>query len=184
MTHIPDLFAAFRYTTISSVPSSAEYAVSPPAFVRWLVHRCHAQITQCFKMTSKKWKVKPWDAMLEWSPEKLAKIQSSHITVPLAYRAYFRKNVADLTLEENGSILFDHSTIGAWVRSLARLLDRADELSDPTLQQGDTLLRLSDTLMVIDFFLNQKAVKSAFADTSLAYRFTFGYLGTQRIILY
>ncbi|KAI0762215.1 hypothetical protein C8Q74DRAFT_1450511 [Fomes fomentarius] len=116
--------------------------------------------------------------MLEWSPENLEKIQSSQITVLPAYRAYFRRrNLADLTLEEDGSILFDHSTIGAWVRSLAKLLGHADELSDPTLQQGDTLLRLSDTLMVIDFFLHQKAVKFAFAGTSLAYRFSFGYLG-------
>ncbi|KAI0762200.1 hypothetical protein C8Q74DRAFT_1371293 [Fomes fomentarius] len=141
-THIPDLFAALKYATtnVSSVSSSAEYAVSAPAFVRWLIHRCHAQITHRFKMASKKWK-----------------IQSSQITVLPAYRAYFRRrNLADLTLEEDGSILFDHSTIGAW---------------------GDTLLRLSDTLMVIDFFLHQKAVEFAFADTSLAYRFSFGYLG-------
>ncbi|KAI0780310.1 hypothetical protein C8Q74DRAFT_756916 [Fomes fomentarius] len=172
--HIPDLFAALLHATESmSLTSSSppQYAVTVYQFVNWLVHRCHVKIPYRFQTATKEWRCKPWDIMEKWSPsdEDLEKTKYSRIKPPSAYMQYIRRYAQDLTVgQDNVSLLFDRSTLVCWVRFLAELLARANELSSLWWTLGEKgLRRLCDTLGMINFLLDTKELKFAITKTSL-----------------
>ena len=176
MDHIPDLFAALEHATtvISGPSSSVQYALPLHDFRHWVVSRCHARIRHRFLTARKECEVAPWDVMLTWSPspEDAQKIKHSLINVPVPLLAAFEPFNLVPPVEHPGSLIFDGSTIAAWIQCLAKYLILADSsLGNNRKPKVDNIPSLEAALTVIHFLLGLEQIKNVFSSTSLPNRF-------------